>query len=48
MELCVSVDVAELRLDAERAKGGQGLVTEMTALSRDQHDFHVPEATLPT
>jgi hypothetical protein len=48
MEMGVSVDVAELRLDAEGAKGGQGLVAEMTALSRDQHDFHVPEATLPT
>ena len=48
MEMGIGVDVAELRLDAERAKGGQGQLTEMTALSRHQHDFHVPEATLPT
>lgn len=47
VKLFVGVDIAKLGIDAERAQRSQGVVTEMTALSRDQHDFHswrLPEA----
>jgi hypothetical protein len=47
MELLVSVDVAECRIDSEGAQNREGFVTEMTALARHQHDLHgwrLPEA----
>ena len=42
MKSVVGIDITQLRLDAKRADGGQSVIAEMTALARDQDDFHAP------
>jgi hypothetical protein len=38
----IVVDIAELRLDAERAEGGECVIAEVAALAGDEDDLHDP------
>src|SRR6266571_1592669 len=44
-QMIVSVDVGQLRLDAELAEEAQGLVAQVTAGSGDQDNPHGPQPT---